>query len=180
MVYTRPESMASSTKRHPARVHAEAAADAEGRLSGFRCHADFNTGAYASWGPTVANRVPVHAMGPYRVADVLCTSVAIHTTDPPAGAFRGFGVPQSAIAGEALMDMLAAQLGIDALEFRHRNALRPGDATATGQVLGGGAALASCLDALRPDWARLRAEAAAFNTAQAGPLRQGVGIACMW
>ncbi len=69
MVYTRPESMASSTKRHPARVHAIAAADAEGRLTGFRCHGDFNTGAYASWGPTVANRVPVHATGPYRGAE---------------------------------------------------------------------------------------------------------------
>jgi CO/xanthine dehydrogenase Mo-binding subunit/aerobic-type carbon monoxide dehydrogenase small subunit (CoxS/CutS family) len=180
MVYSRPESMASSTKRHPARVHATAAADADGRLTGFRCHGDFNTGAYASWGPTVANRVPVHATGPYRVADALCTSTAIHTTDPPAGAFRGFGVPQAALAGEALMDMLAAQLGIDALEFRHRNALRPGDATATGQVLGGGAALASCLDALRPAWAALRADTAAFNARRRGPLRQGVGIACMW
>jgi aldehyde oxidoreductase len=180
MVYSRPESMVSSTKRHPARVHAEGAADADGLLTGYRCHGDFNTGAYASWGPTVANRVPVHATGPYRVRDVLCTSTAIHTTEPSAGAFRGFGVPQAAIAGEALMDMLAAQLGIDALEFRHRNALRPGDATATGQVLGGGAALAECLEALRPDWAALREAAAAFNSGQTGPLRQGVGVACMW
>jgi aldehyde oxidoreductase len=180
MVYTRPESMASSTKRHPARVHSEAAADADGRLTGFRCHGDFNTGAYASWGPTVANRVPVHATGPYVVPNALCTSAAIHTTEPSAGAFRGFGVPQAAIAGEALMDMLAVQLGIDALEIRHRNALRPGDATHTGQVLGGGAALATCLDALRPDWTRLRAESATFNASRRDSLRQGVGIACMW
>ena len=180
MVYSRPESMASSTKRHPSRVHAEAAADGDGLLTGFRFRGDFNTGAYASWGPTVANRVPVHATGPYRVPAALCTSAAIHTTDPPAGAFRGFGVPQAAIAGEALMDMLAAKLGIDALEFRHRNALRPGDTTATGQILGAGAALAPCLDALRPHWARLRAEAAAFNARQSGPLRRGTGVACMW
>ncbi|MBS0562281.1 MAG: molybdopterin-dependent oxidoreductase, partial [Proteobacteria bacterium] len=124
MVYSRPESMASSTKRHPSRVHAEAAADADGRLTGFCFHGDFNTGAYASWGPTVANRVPVHATGPYCVPAALCTSAAIHTTEPPSGAFRGFGVPQAAIAGEALMDMLADALGIDRLEFRHRNALR--------------------------------------------------------
>jgi CO/xanthine dehydrogenase Mo-binding subunit/aerobic-type carbon monoxide dehydrogenase small subunit (CoxS/CutS family) len=179
MVYSRPESMAASTKRHPARVHSVAAADAAGRLTGFLCHGDFNTGAYASWGPTVANRVPVHATGPYRVPNALCTSTAIHTTDPSAGAFRGFGVPQAAIAGEALMDMLAEQSGIDPLEFRHINALRPGDATATGQVLGAGAALAPCLDALRPAWTRLRAETAAFNAA-GGTSRQGVGIACMW
>src|SRR6185295_4570159 len=122
-VYTRPESMASTTKRHPARMTATAGADAEGRLTGVQFHGDFNTGAYASWGPTVANRVPVHATGPYAVKAALCTTRAIYTNDPPAGAFRGFGVPQAAIVHEALMDMLAEKLGIDALEFRHRNAL---------------------------------------------------------
>jgi aldehyde oxidoreductase len=178
-VYTRPESMASTTKRHPARVRAEAAADAQGRLTALRFHGDFNTGAYASWGPTVANRVPVHASGPYVVPALLATTTALHTNDPPAGAFRGFGVPQASLATEALMDMLADQLGIDALEFRHINALRPGDATATGHVLGQGAALAECLDALRPHWTALRAAAAAHN-ATPGPMRHGVGIACMW
>ncbi len=180
MVYARGESMAATTKRHPARIRAEAAADASGRLVAFRCHGDFNTGAYASWGPTVANRVPVHAMGPYRVPAVLCTTAAIHTTDPPAGAFRGFGVPQAAIAHEALMDELADRLGIDRLEFRLINALRPGDATATGQILGDGAALVACLEALRPRWRALRAAAEAFNRTTSGPSRQGVGIGCMW
>ena len=110
--------MASTTKRHPARITATFGADAEGRLTGVRVHADFDTGAYASWGPTVANRVPVHAMGPYEVGSVASTSRAVYTNGPPAGAFRGFGVPQAAIAHEALMDDLAAQLGIDPLEFR--------------------------------------------------------------
>ena len=180
MVYTRPESMAASTKRHPARIRAEAAADAAGRLTAVVFHGDFNTGAYASWGPTVANRVPVHAMGPYRVPDVLCTSTALHTHDPPAGAFRGFGVPQAAIAHEALMDQLADRLGLDRLEFRLRNALRPGDATATGQVLPAGSALAECLEALRPRWQALHEEAATFNRASHGARLQGLGIGCMW
>jgi aldehyde oxidoreductase len=179
-VYTRPESMASTTKRHPARITAEAACDAEGRLLAFRFHGDFNTGAYASWGPTVANRVPVHATGPYAVPNVLATSAAIHTTDTPAGAFRGFGVPQAAVAHEALMDMLAERTGIDPLDFRLRNVLRAGDATATGQVLRHGAGLAACLEALRPRWQALKAEAEAFNRASRGPLRRGAGIACMW
>ena len=60
--------MAATTKRHPARITATFGADADGRLTGVRVHADFDTGAYASWGPTVANRVPVHAMGPYEVS----------------------------------------------------------------------------------------------------------------
>ena len=179
-IYSRPESMAATTKRHPARIRAEAAADAEGRLTAFRFDGDFNTGAYASWGPTVAGRVPVHAMGPYRVPHVEAHATALYTNDPPAGAFRGFGVPQAALATEALMDQLADALGQDRLEFRHQNALRPGDRTATGQVLGEGAALAACLEALRPAWQTLRADAARRNRAACGPLRFGVGIACMW
>ena len=180
MVYTRPESMASTTKRHPAAIRAAAAFGADGSLTAFRFHGDFNTGAYASWGPTVANRVPVHAMGPYRVPHVRCTTAALHTNGPPAGAFRGFGVPQAAIAGEALMDMLAEQAGLDPLVFRHRNALRVGDSTATGQRLGEGVALQECLEALAPRWKTLRAEAAAFNAASPNKLRRGVGVACMW
>ncbi len=92
-VWTRPESMAASPKRHPSRIRATAGANADGRLTGFRFHGDFDTGAYASWGPTVAHRVPVHASGPYAYGAVLATSRAVYTNGPPAGAFRGFGVP---------------------------------------------------------------------------------------
>jgi CO/xanthine dehydrogenase Mo-binding subunit/aerobic-type carbon monoxide dehydrogenase small subunit (CoxS/CutS family) len=178
-IYTRPESMAATTKRHPARVSARFGCDAEGRLVACDVRATFDTGAYASWGPTVANRVPVHAMGPYAVPHVRTWGEAFFTNAPPAGAFRGFGVPQAAIAHEALMDELADELGIDRLEFRHRNALRAGDTTATGQVLAHSAGLAQCLDALRPHWRKAQAAVDAFN-ATGGVLRRGVGIACMW
>ncbi len=186
-VYPRPESMAATTKRHPARIRATFGADAEGRLTGVRVHADFDTGAYASWGPTVASRVPVHAMGPYEVRSVLSTSRAVYTNGPPSGAFRGFGVPQAAIAHEALMDDLADQLDIDPLELRLRNALRAGSRTATSQELRASAGLPGCLEALRPRWAELRAEAAAANEASTGDeastgsrVRRGVGVAAMW
>jgi aldehyde oxidoreductase len=178
-VYTRPESMASSTKRHPARIHARFAADAQGRLVSAEFDGDYNTGAYASWGPTVASRVPVHAMGPYAVPNVRCTARAIHTNEPPSGAFRGFGVPQAAIAHETLVDRLAEMSGIDPLEFRHRNALTRGSVTATGQRLDASAGLKECLDALRPRWLALRAESAAHNRA-GGRTRRGVGVGCMW
>jgi CO/xanthine dehydrogenase Mo-binding subunit/aerobic-type carbon monoxide dehydrogenase small subunit (CoxS/CutS family) len=180
MVYTRPESMAATTKRHPSRITAAAAADQDGKLTAFRFHGDFETGAYASWGPTVANRVPVHAMGPYALPNVRCTTAAIHTNGPSSGAFRGFGVPQAAIAGEALMDLLAARLGLDPLEFRRRNVLGVGSTIATGQVLGQGAALPECLDALRPRWQVLLAEAERFNADAPAHLRRGAGVACMW
>jgi CO/xanthine dehydrogenase Mo-binding subunit/aerobic-type carbon monoxide dehydrogenase small subunit (CoxS/CutS family) len=177
--YTRPESMASTTKRHPARMTARFGADAEGRLTGVRFDGDFNTGAYASWGPTVANRVPVHAMGPYQVQAAHCTTRAVYTNEPPSGAFRGFGVPQAALVHEAMMDELAARLGIDPLEFRHRNALRQGSVTATGQTLHASAGLQACLEALRPDWQQLRAEAESFNRTST-LLKRGAGIAAMW
>ncbi|GEP59333.1 molybdopterin-dependent oxidoreductase [Reyranella soli] len=179
LVYTRPESMAASTKRHPARVAAKFGCDAEGRLLACEVTASFDTGAYASWGPTVANRVPVHAMGPYRVPNVRTWGDAWFTNAPPSGAFRGFGVPQAAIAHEAMMDELADKLGIDRLEFRHRNALRVGDTTATGQTLAHSAGLAQCLDALRPHWRKAQDEIAIFN-APGGPKRRGVGVGCMW
>jgi CO/xanthine dehydrogenase Mo-binding subunit/aerobic-type carbon monoxide dehydrogenase small subunit (CoxS/CutS family) len=179
-VYTRPESMASTPKRHPARIAAKFGCDARGKLTAVEFHGDFNTGAYASWGPTVANRVPVHAMGPYEVPAVKCTSRAIYTSDTPAGAFRGFGVPQAAIAHEALMDELAARLGMDELEFRAINVLKRGSVTATGQTLEASAGLGACLDALRPRWQELRAAAQAFNGAARDSLRRGVGLGCMW
>ena len=179
-IYGRGESMASSTKRHPVVARATASADADGRLVGFRAEADFNTGAYASWGPTVADRVPIHATGPYLVPNVYAHSRAIYTNDTPAGAFRGFGVPQVAILQEALYDDLAARLGLDPFEFRYRNALRTGQPTATGQVLEYSVGLVRCLDALRPQWEQLRAEAEQENRENSGVHRRGVGIGCMW
>ena len=183
-VYTRPESMMASTKRHPARIAAKFGCDASGRLQACDVTATFDTGAYASWGPTVANRVPVHAMGPYRVRNVRTFGEAYFTNGPPAGAFRGFGVPQAAIAHEAMMDELADKLGMDRLEFRHLNALRAGDRTATGQTLAHSAGLAQCLDALRPHWRRAQEMVAAFNAQDGarggGCRRRGVGIGCMW
>jgi CO/xanthine dehydrogenase Mo-binding subunit len=171
--------MAATTKRHPARMSARAACDRDGKLTAYAFDGAFDTGAYASWGPTVADRVPIHAAGPYFVANVRNHSVAVHTNGPPAGAFRGFGVPQCALAHEALCDELAAQCGLDPLEFRLRNAIRKGQATATGQVLDASAGLAQCLEALKPHWAPARQAAEAYNTG-AGQLRRGVGIGCMW
>jgi aldehyde oxidoreductase len=179
LVYDRPESMRSSTKRHPARMRARAACDAQGQLSAYEFEGDFNTGAYSSWGPTVANRVPIHASGPYRFPHVSALTRAVHTHNSVAGAFRGFGVPQSTLLCEMLMDDLAERSGFDALDFRHHNALRAGDTTPTGQVLQASVGLQACLDALRPAWNTARERAERFN-ATAERQRRGVGVACMW
>jgi aldehyde oxidoreductase len=180
MVYSRTESIVSTTKRHPSRMRLRAGATREGRLTALDFSADFNTGAYSSWGPTVAGRVPVHASGPYRVPNYRALTRAVHTNIVPAGAFRGFGVPQAAIAQEQLYDDLAERVGMDRLEFRILNALDDDSPTVTGQVLGEGVGIRACFEALRPRWQAARSEASAFNKAEAGPLRRGVGVAGMW
>jgi CO/xanthine dehydrogenase Mo-binding subunit/aerobic-type carbon monoxide dehydrogenase small subunit (CoxS/CutS family) len=182
LVYTRPESMQASTKRHPSRLRASAGCDADGKLVAYDFEGDFNTGACSSWGPTVANRVPIHAAGPYRFAHQRALTRAVLTHNSVAGAFRGFGVPQSTLLGERLIDQLAERCGIDPLEFRHRNALRAGDTTGTGQRLAASVGLQACLDALRPAWQTARLAARAFNDSagSGAPRRRGVGIACMW
>ena len=180
MVYSRTESIVSTTKRHPAHMRLRGGCTQDGKLVALDFSADFNTGAYSSWGPTVAARVPVHASGPYYVPHYRAVTRAVHTNLVPAGAFRGFGVPQTAIAQEQLYDELADRVGMDRLEFRILNALDDQTLTVTGQVLGAGVGIRACLEALRPRWGAARREAAEFNLHAAGALRRGVGVAGMW
>ena len=177
--FTRPESLASSTKRHPAKMKASASCDKDGSLTSLSFEGDFNTGAYASWGPTVADRVPIHCSGPYYVPNILAKTRALLTNGPPSGAFRGFGVPQSAIAHEALMDSLAEQTGIDSLEFRLKNALRKGQKTGSGQLLENSVGQAECLEALQSRWQEWRKASEEFNN-HSEIIKRGVGIGCCW
>jgi aldehyde oxidoreductase len=180
MVYSRAESIISTTKRHPSRMRLRAGATREGKLMALDFSADFNTGAYSSWGPTVAARVPVHASGPYFVPNYRALTRAVHTNIVPAGAFRGFGVPQAAIAQEQLYDDLADRVGMDRLEFRILNALDDHTPTVTGQVLGEGVGIRACFEALRLRWCAAGSEIAEFNARKHKTLRRGVGVAGMW
>ncbi len=172
MTYSRAESMVSTTKRHPAEIHGHIGCDAKGRITGMEFAGRFDTGPYASWGPTVANRVPVHASGPYLTPNITAHARAVHTHGPVSGAFRGFGVPQAAVWQETLFDDLALDVGLDRLEFRILNALRDGDHSSTGQVMQA-TGITPCLEALRPHWHR------ALAHAQKTPFR-GVGVASCW
>ncbi len=179
MVYSRPESIRSTTKRHPSKIRCRAGATADGRLLAMDLQGEFNTGAYASWGPTVAARVPIHGSGPYKVPHYRALTRAVHTNLVPAGAFRGFGVPQGTIAQEQLYDSLAEQCGVDKLEFRILNALEDNSPTITGQMLGAGVGIRACFEALRPRWKLAHQEFAEFN--QDNRLhRRGLGVAGMW
>ena len=183
LAYTRKESMQSTTKRHPAEISMRIGATRDGRLKGLRFRGRYNTGAYASWGPTVVNRVPVHASGPYFVRDYLAEAQGIHTHCVPSGAFRGFGVPQAAIAQESLFDELAVKIGMDALEFRILNALDDGIPTVCGQVFEKGVGIKECLKALRGAWKAASKEAKRFNRSaesSGSPRRRGVGVGAGW
>ena len=143
----------------------------------------FNTGAYASWGPTVANRVPVHASGPYRWPNYSAVCRGVHTHCVPAGAFRGFGVPQAAIAQEMAFDQLANAMNLDRLDFRLRNALDQGVATVTGQTFNGSVGIKACLAALHLPWKKALEEVENRNQEAIGNnsrIRFGVGVACGW
>lgn len=183
VTFTRRESMQSTTKRHPASIKARFGCDSTGTVTGATFEGLFNTGAYASWGPTVANRVPIHASGPYRVPHYTARAKGVYTHCSPSGAFRGFGVPQAAIAQESAFDELAEKVGMDRLEFRLHNAIKNGVATVTGQVFDSAVGITDCFEALRPRWQQAvqrvndkNRQAIRSNSA----LRFGIGIAGGW
>jgi CO/xanthine dehydrogenase Mo-binding subunit/aerobic-type carbon monoxide dehydrogenase small subunit (CoxS/CutS family) len=179
MVLSRAESIAISTKRHPARIESTLACDRHGKITAIRFEGDFNTGAYASWGTAVANRVPVHASGPYFVPHYHAHARAIHTHITPAGAFRGFGVPQTVFAQEQLVDDMVRLIGDHPIDFRIRNALRVGEEMVTGQCLKDSIGIVHCLEALRPNFETARNRAKQLNEG-ATRYRHGVGLAAMF
>jgi aldehyde oxidoreductase len=176
--FGREESMLATVKRHPYRMRYRLGADADGRLVAVETEVTGDTGAYASWGPTVITRACIHASGPYVVPHVLASGSLWHTNQAPAGAMRGFSTPQMAVATEGAVDLLALRLGLDPIELRLRNALRPGRPTATGQVLEGGVALVETLEAVRARRAELAREAPL--PPEDGPWVLGEGVASMW
>jgi CO/xanthine dehydrogenase Mo-binding subunit len=136
LIYDRVEDMLATTKRHPAVVRHRTGVTRDGRLMAMAIDAVFDGGAYATLSAVVLSRGLIHASGPYRCDHIRIQGRATMTNTPPNGAFRGFGAPQTQFAIEVHMDRIAAELGIDPVRIRERNALRPGDTTATGQRLG--------------------------------------------
>ncbi len=149
LTITRAESLRLHPKRHALTMDYELGCDDEGRLVGVRARIVGDTGAYASVGIAVLERAAGHACGAYRVPNVDVEAYTIYTNNPPAGAFRGFGVPQVTFAIDGLLDRLAERVGIDGWEIRWRNALRVGDRFGTGQLLGPGVGLEKTLLAVR-------------------------------
>lgn len=135
IIYDRTEDMLATTKRHPFIIRHKTGVKRDGTLTAQQIEILADGGAYVTLTPVVLSRGCIHASGPYRCAHVRVHGRALATNTPPNGAFRGFGAPQTLFAVEVQMDRIAQALAMDPVALRRRNALRPGDTTATGSVL---------------------------------------------
>ena len=146
LLFDRHESLLVHPKRHATQIRVKIGAKKDGRIVACESELYGDTGAYASLGEKVMTRATTHSAGPYDIPNVRADCYAMYTNNPPAGAFRGFGVTQSAFAVESMMDMLAEKLGIEPVELRRVNALHVGSITNTGQELRESVGLMECID----------------------------------
>ncbi|WP_129305854.1 molybdopterin cofactor-binding domain-containing protein [Streptomyces sp. L2] len=145
IVYNRFESFFGHVHRHPARLRYEHGATRDGRLTHVKCRIVLDGGAYASASPAVVGNAASLSVGPYAVDDVDIEAYALYTNNPPCGAMRGFGAVQACFAYEAQMDKVAAELGLDPVEFRQLNAMEQGTVMPTGQPVDSPAPVAELL-----------------------------------
>jgi xanthine dehydrogenase molybdenum-binding subunit len=178
ILYDRAESLLAHPKRHATVIRMKTGVKEDGTLTAVQAELVGDAGAYASLSTKVLKRATTHATGPYNISHAKVDCYAMFTNNPPSGAFRGFGVTQSAFAVESNMDIVARELGMDPLELRRKNALRVGSTTATGQVLRESAGLVDCIDWVRDRVAEL-AEEPVPDAGFANP-RIGWGIACAY
>ena len=148
---SREESLLIHAKRHPIEMRYTAGCDAEGRLTGLKVRAIGDSGAYASVGMKVLERMAGHASGPYALDNIDVEAIAARTNNPVCGAFRGFGANQAQFAMEGVMDRLAHMVGISGWEIRKRNVIHPGSIWGPGQIMNDGCLGADmCLDEIKP------------------------------
>ncbi|MBN1305258.1 MAG: molybdopterin-dependent oxidoreductase [Anaerolineales bacterium] len=166
LLFDRKESLLVHPKRHATQIMVRAGMLKSGRLVAVQTELYGDTGAYASLGEKVMARATTHSTGPYDIAHVRADCFAMYTNNPPAGAFRGFGVTQSAFAVESLMDMLAEKLGIDPIELRKLNALRVGSTTSTGQLLRESVGLVDCIEKVEAEMLRTANKTGVVSRAQ--------------
>ena len=146
---SRKESMLVHPKRHPMKVTITMGCNRDGLIQGVKAEVVADTGAYASLGGPVLERAPTHAAGPYHYENFEITGKAYYTNNPPAGAFRGFGVTQTCYAMEMTLTKMAHELGISPWEIRYRNAIRPGQTLPNGQIAPPSTGLVETLEAVK-------------------------------
>ncbi len=152
MKLTRDESLIVHPKRHPMEMDFTLGCDGKGRILALDAKVLADTGAYASLGMPVLQRACTHASGPYAYDNFRIEGKAYYTNNPPAGAFRGFGVTQTCFAMESMLNHMADRIGISHWEIRHINAIRPGQSLPNGQIVGNDTGLVEALEAVKADY----------------------------
>ena len=147
---TRAESLLIHPKRHPMEMEFAMGCDENGIIQGVAANVIADTGAYASLGGPVLERACTHAAGPYHYENFQIDGYAYYTNNPPAGAFRGFGVTQTCFGLETMLNEMADLVGITPWEIRFRNAIRPGEVLPNGQIVGPETGLVETLEAVKP------------------------------
>jgi CO/xanthine dehydrogenase Mo-binding subunit len=177
IVYSREEVFQVTSKRHPLKIRYKSGVKKDGTLTAVEVDILGDTGAYASYGSTVAVRSAVHATGPYQVPNVKVRSRMAYTNNSWSGAMRGFGVPQMAFAHESQMDLLAQALKMDPIEIRLKNSLRVGSETATGQTLMASVGIGETLRKVK-EW--MNRSAISKNDSKKPFIKKGIGVGSMW
>ncbi len=173
---TMAESMLITTKRHAyPSIKVKYATDEVGHLTTFFCDFIMDKGAYTVNGPVILGRAIMMIQGSYNIPNIKVLGRSVYTNNSFGGSARGAGPPQTTFATESAIDMLAHKLGIDPLEFRRMNSLKPGQSKATGMVVKEWSFPEVC-DAIQPAYDLAKKEAQEFN-AQGGKIKRGVGIA---
>lgn len=174
---SRKESIMIHPKRHAAEMEFTTACDENGKLTAMKARIIADTGAYASLGGPVLQRLCTHAAGPYNYQNSEVEGIAVYTNNPPAGAFRGFGVTQSAFATECNLNLLAEKVGISPWEIRYRNAIEPGQVLPNGQIADEGTALKETLLAVKEEFEKhpYAGIACAFKNAGLGVGNSDIG-----
>ena len=147
---TRAESLLVHPKRHRFEMDFTMGCDENGIIQGVKAKVTSDTGAFASLGGPVLERACTHAAGPYQYQNFEIEGTAYYTNNPPAGAFRGFGVTQTCFVTESLLNMMADEVGITPWEIRYRNAIRPGGVLPNGQIVDESTGLVETLEAVKP------------------------------
>jgi CO/xanthine dehydrogenase Mo-binding subunit len=179
VVLSREEVFYTITK-HAAVIRMKTGVKKDGTLLARECEIHLDTGAYAEIGPRVAKKSGYTAAGPYKIPNLKIDSYSIYTNKPPAGAFRGFGVSQSAWAVESQMDIIAAALKMDPLELRKQNGYNEGDKFVTEETLRA-IGLKECIDEVAKSigWDSNKLKGSKVQKFNGGNLRRGKGLACM-
>ena len=177
IVYSREEVFQVTSKRHPLKIRYKSGVKKDGTLTAVEVDILGDTGAYASYGSTVAVRSAVHATGPYQVPNVKVRSRMAYTNNSWSGAMRGFGVPQMAFAHESQMDLLAQALKMDPIEIRLKNSLRVGSETATGQTLMASVGIGETLRKVK-EW--MNRSTISKNDSEKPFIKKGIGVGSMW